>query len=232
LFSGGKDSFLSACKLLEKDNKVYFVTYENGCSLSSDNAVQGVNRLSDKYGQDNVRFIGIYNTSGIWRSFFLPFLNLKPSEVSEKYGEITYSQFNCLTCRLSMYLYSIVICRRLGINKVSDGARYSQGFAIELAPMIDRFKRLFMEYQIELILPVIDLDSDWQKKNELLLRGFVPKVSEPQCLCGVPLDNKLANEIIQGVVSFYDKEVLSRCKNLIDTIELSLEFNTESNMWL
>lgn len=165
MFSGGKDSFLSACKLLEKDNIVYFVTYDNGFSLNSNNVVQGVNRLSDKYGKDNVKFIGIYNTSGIWRSFFLPFLNLKPSEISEKYGEITYSQFNCLTCRLSMYLYSIVICKRLGINKVSDGARYSQGFAIELTPMLNRFKKLFMEYQIELVLPVIDLNSDWQKKE-------------------------------------------------------------------
>lgn len=226
LFSGGKDSFLSICKLLEKDNIVYLITYDNGCSYCPENVKHGVDRLINKYGKEKVKFLGIYNISGIWRNFFLPFLNLKPSIIIEKYGEITYSQFNCLTCRLSMYLYSIVICKCLKIKKVSDGARYIQGFAIETEYMLERFRKLFERYQIELILPVADLNSDWGEKNELLIHGFIPKVLEPQCLLGVPLENvKLDEEIIKGVASFYDKEIIDKCDVLIDMIRPIINAN-------
>lgn len=228
LFSGEKDSFLSVCELLKKDNIVYLITYDNGCSLCAENVKHGVDRLIDKYGKERVKFLGNYNISGIWRNFFLPFLNLKPSKIIEKYGEITYSQFNCLTCRLSMYLYSIAICKCLKIEKVSDGARYIQGFAIETEYMLERFKRLFIKYQIELILPVVSLNSDWEEKNELLIHGFVPKVLEPQCLIGVPLENeKLDEEIIKGVASFYDKEIIDKCDFFIDIIRSIINTNIQ-----
>ena len=56
LFSGGKDSFLSTCKLLEKDNVVYLVTYDNGCGLYSNNVKHGSDRLINKYGKEKVKF--------------------------------------------------------------------------------------------------------------------------------------------------------------------------------
>ncbi len=233
LFSGGKDSFLSACKLIENNNIVFLITYDNGCSLFSNNVEHGANRLITKYGEEQVKFLGVYNISGVWRNFFLPFFNLKPSDVIERYGEITYSQFNCLTCRLSMYLYSIAVCRSLGIDKVSDGARYVQKFAIETKCMLERFKRLFEKYQIELILPVINLESDWQRKNELLVREFVPKMLEPQCLLGSPLENGvLGEEMIEAVASFYDKEIVDKCDKLIDMVERVINIDIHSTTWI
>lgn len=221
LFSGGKDSFLSTCKLLEEDNSVSLITFENGCGLCSENVKHGVDRLIERYGNERVVFLGIYNISGIWREFFLPFFNQKPSEIIEKYGEITFSQFNCLTCRVSMYIYSIAICKNLGIRKISDGARHDQGFVIELEPMLERFKQLLHNYEIELLLPVIDMNSDWKRKNELLIHGFVPKTLEPQCLLGVPLKGgkQPDDDIIQGTLAFFDKEILDRCSNLVDKLE-------------
>lgn len=221
LFSGGKDSFLSTCKLLEEENELFLVSYDNGCGLSSENIKHGTERLINRYGKEKVKFLGIYNTSGIWREFFLPFLNLKPSEILKQYGEITFSQFNCLTCRTSMYLYSIAICNNLGINKISDGARYDQGFVIELNPMLDRFNKLLSNYNIELLLPVINMNSDWKRKNELIIHGFVPKTLEPQCLLGVPLPNneQLSSDIINGTLSFFDKEIIEKCPKLIDNLE-------------
>lgn len=233
LFSGGKDSFLSACKLIENNNIVYLITYDNGCGLFSNNVEHGADRLVTKYGEEQVKFLGIYNISGVWRYFFLLFFNLKPSEITERYGEITYSQFNCLTCRVSMYLYSIAVCKFLGIEKVCDGARYVQGFAIETQGMLERFKRLFEKYQIELILPVINLESDWQRKNELLMRGFVPKVLEPQCLLGVPLKSgNLSKEVIEAVVSFYDKEIICKCDILTDMIRQIINTNNHLTTWI
>ncbi len=220
LFSGGKDSFLSTCKLAEQGYTVLLITYKNGCSLCIQNTKHEVERLIKKYGE-KVHFLGYYPTVGIWREFFLPFLNLKPSEIKEKYGEITYSQFNCLTCRTTMYLYSIVFCNYLGIKKISDGARPSQGFVVELPSMLERYEKLLSKYEIELLLPVQYIDSDWTVKNELLLRGIVPKTLELQCLIGVPLPNgkKPDEDIIQGTLKFFDEEMYPKCYELLCTIE-------------
>lgn len=73
LFSGGKDSFLSTCKLLEEDNTVFLATFENGCGLCCENVRHGVDRLTEKYGKERVVFLGIYNISGIWREFLYLF---------------------------------------------------------------------------------------------------------------------------------------------------------------
>lgn len=120
-----------------------------------------------------------------------------------------------------MYIYSIAICKKLGIKRISDGARHDQGFVIELEPMLERFKKLLNDYELELLLPVIDMDSDWKRKNELLIHGFVPKTLEPQCLLGVPLKEgkQPENDTIQGTLAFFDKEVLAKCSNLVKKLE-------------
>lgn len=225
LFSGGKDSFLAACKLLENnENILYLVTYDNGCGLKNENVKHGVDRLVKKYGQDRVVFLGVYNTSGIWREFFIPFLNYKPSEILDNFGEITYSQFNCLTCRSSMYMYSIAICKKLKINIISEGARHDQGFVIELDSMLEEFKKMLNKYDIELTLPVIDMTSDWKTKNDLLSHGFVPKTLEPQCLLGVPLPNGIApdDDIIQGTLSFFKNIILPKSEKLVIDLEKTI----------
>jgi predicted subunit of tRNA(5-methylaminomethyl-2-thiouridylate) methyltransferase len=226
LFSGGRDSFLAACKLIEEDKVVHLVTYENGCGAKAENAKHGADRIIERYGIASVSFLGVRSIAGIWRHFFLPYFNMKPSEISEKYGEITVSQFNCLTCRTAMYLYSIALCRCLDIHTISDGARRDQGFVIELDDMLEKFRQLFTEYDIKFSLPVHNLDSDWERKNLLLLRGFVPKTLEPQCFLGVPLIGGLrpTDDVVLGTIKFYDDFVYNKCKEIIDKIVVEKEY--------
>lgn len=68
-----------------------------------------------------------------------------------------------------------------------------------------------------MLLPVWDLDSDWERKNLLLLRGFVPKTLEPQCLIGVGLPGGRApdEEIQKAVENYFDKVVLPRARRII-----------------
>ena len=71
----------------------------------------------------------------------------------------------------------------------------------------------------ELLLPVWDLDSDWERKNLLLLRGFIPKTLEPQCLIGVSLPGGKTpdTEIQKAVENYFDKIVLPRARKIIAT---------------
>ncbi|SYZ71927.1 conserved hypothetical protein [Candidatus Zixiibacteriota bacterium] len=219
LFSGGRDSFLAGCYLMEEKYKIYMVTFENGVGLGAHNAEHGAKRIIKRYGKNRAEFLGVHSVAGIWREFILPYFNLKPSEISKEYGELTISQFHCLTCRSAMYIWSAIKAKQMGIKYIADGARKDQGFVIELPNMIEGFKKMFLEYSIELLLPVWDLDSDWERKNLLLLRGFIPKTLEPQCLIGVSLPDGIMpdKEIQKAVRKYFDKIVLPRGRKLITT---------------
>lgn len=219
LFSGGRDSFLAGCYLIEEGYKIYMVTFENGIGLAGHNAEDGAKRIIKRYGKNKAEFLGVHSVAGIWREFFLPYFNMKPSEISKEFGELTISQFHCLTCRSAMYIWSIIKAKQKGIKYLADGARKDKGFVIELPNMIGKFRDFFAEYSIELLLPVWDLESDWERKNLLLLRGFIPKTLEPQCLIGVSLPGGRTPdvEIQKAVENYFERIVLPRAKKIIAT---------------
>ena len=199
LFSGGKDSLLSTILLIEQGYKVKLVHYDNMCSIGCSNVKKGYIRLVKKYGCDKVEYIGVKNISGSFRKFINIMYNMHISEIKEKYGNISISELNCLACRLSMYIASIIICQKMHIKYVADGARNSQLFAIEQDLLLERFKSFFEKYNIKIEFPLKDFKDDFELKNQLLIRGFVPKTIEPQCLLGMPISNKdLTNEIIES----------------------------------
>ena len=81
LFSGGKDSFYLTLLMLEKGYKVKLVTFENGCGLKSENAIQTANRIKEKYGNNKVEILNIQKIEAIWRDFLNLFYNKKTSEI-------------------------------------------------------------------------------------------------------------------------------------------------------
>ena len=173
LFSGGKDSMLSTIFLIEQGFETILVHYDNALELGSKNVKNGYHRLVKKYGENKVKYLGVKKIDAIFRTFIKDFYNLKVDEILKEYGKISFSQFNCLACRLSMYVTTIILCKQLNISYVADGARNSQMFAIEQDDMLNLFKELFKEYNIDLLLPVKNLENDFDEKNELLVRGII-----------------------------------------------------------
>lgn len=215
LFSGGKDSMLSTILLVEQGFEAVLVHYDNSLELGSKNVKKGYERLIKKYGENKVKYLGVKRIEAIFRSFIKDFYNLKVDEILKEYGKISFSQFNCLACRLSMYVATIILCKQLNISYVADGARKSQLFAIEQDCMLDLFKNLFKEYNIDLLLPVKNLENDFDEKNEFLVRGIVPKVSEAQCLIGMPL-NVNDSEILDASINIYKDFLYPKVNDLIE----------------
>lgn len=221
LYSGGKDSLLTAAMLAEKNYKVYLVHYDNGMSLATDNVAHGAKRLINRYGvndkfEKRIEYIGVRRSSAIFRSFIKDMYNMKPDEIAAEYGQLNMGQFNCLSCRLAMYVVSIILCKQLGIRYVADGARQSQLFAIEQTPMLDLFTELFAKEGIRFLTPLKDLTDDFEEKNMLLARGIIPKANESQCLMGMPLrDGKVDEECLAACVNVYKKLLLPKIPKLI-----------------
>lgn len=214
LFSGGKDSMLSAILLIEQGYEVTLVHYDNSFELGSKDVKNGYERLVKKYGEDKVKYLGVKRIDAIFRTFIKDFYNLKVDKILKEYGKISFSQFNCLTCRLSMYVMTIILCKQLNISYVADGARKSQLFAIEQDKMLNLFKELFKEHKIDLLLPVKNLENDFEEKNEFLVRGIIPKVSESQCLIGMPL-NVNDDEILNASINVYKNFLYPKIKDII-----------------
>lgn len=227
LFSGGKDSLVLTLRLLDSGCKVYLVTFENGYGLKAQNVNSTIKRLMKKYSYDKIEKLGIKNVSGLFREFMYPFYNYTSSFINNRFGDISISQFNCLSCRLSMYVASIIICKQYNINYVYDGARKSQLFVIEQSEMLNKFKELFQKNNINIEYPLENENEDWKLKNELLLRGIVPKTLEPQCLLGVPLTSSEINDnILIGTINTYEKYLKSKAIELIDKYK-DVKFNGE-----
>ena len=217
LFSGGKDSFLSTLIALEKECKVHTVTFQNGLELKLKNVLIGAKRIQKKYGKDRINIIGIKNIEAIWRELICEFYNWDIQSILNRFGKMTISQYNCLSCRLAMYIASIIICKTNHIECVIDGARKSQLFAIEQPKMIQKFKQLFQENNLNIEYPLLYKDNDFQIKNEILARGFIPKMNEAQCLLGMPIaKDGVSQEILEGMINVYDKYLYAKTKQLIN----------------
>lgn len=219
LFSGGKDSLLTTCELIELGFRVALVTFENGAGIAGNNARVTAERVIERYGGKLVEYLGVRSTVGIWREFLPQYYNMTPGQIASTYGQLPTSQFHCLTCRSSMYIWSIIWAKQEGCAFVADGARSVQGFVIELPGMAKRFQDFFREYSLELMFPVLDLTSDWELKNRLLRAGFVPKTIEPQCFLGVPLPNGEAPDktVVDAVEKYFDEVVAPWARQFIST---------------
>jgi len=227
LFSGGKDSFLSTLIMLDKGYNVHLVTFDNGFELKSKNVLVGAKNIQKKYGADRVKIIGIKKTDAIFRDMISQFYNYDTDYIKSEFGKITISQFNCLSCRLSMYILSIIICKNRKINLIVDGSRRSQLFAIEQDKMINEFRKLFKNFGLEICFPVLDELDDYKIKNKILAHGFVPKMSESQCLLGMPIvDNSMNDDILEGCFKVYSKELYPKIKDIVKEYE-NIEFEGE-----
>lgn len=190
------------------------VTYNNGCSCNSSNAKLVAERIIAKYGENRAEFLGVYNISSVIREFFFPYFNMTPVEQSKEFFGLTPSQFHCLVCRTSMYIYSIWLALIHNASYIAEGGRKDQKFVIELPGMAQqRYKELVQSIGLELLLPVYDLNNNWIRDNELLARGFLCKSFEPKCLIGFPINDIVDDSVIAGVHAYYDKIILPLIKN-------------------
>lgn len=217
MLSGGRDSFLSACRLIEQGLFVHMITYDNGC-ISNVAAVKAVaDRIISTYGEEHAVFAGVHSIATSLYRFQKAYLYQPIKTSSQQYPDLRPAQLPCLSCHTGMYLESIAYCKAHGISKLAEGARQSQKFFVELPEMVARYRALTEQNGIELLLPVYDLVNDWERKLALADCGFIPKTLEPQCWLGCPLGNELSSEEIKSLLAYYDSEIEPQLQSLIAT---------------
>ena len=232
MLSGGRDSFLTTCRMIAEGYHVHLVTYDNGCMSGTENVRMLYERIIKRFGEENVSVAGVFPIAQNIKPLLNKILYEEPVKICVEYPHLIASQLNCLACHSVMYLHSIAYCKTHKISVIAEGARRQQRFFVELPEMKERYTGLCREYEIELRMPVYELDSDQKRKDELAEWGFLPKSYEPQCWIGCPMLSDLEEEQRKDLERYYDQEMLpcfnEIIQNLIQKKQMAVSNGNES----
>lgn len=217
MYSGGLDSFLSACRLVSAGYKVILVHFDNGSTIGTEAIEKGTERLKKRFG-DRIEYLGIVSTASV-NMHLKQLENQKLSDIVEKYGNTTLSQYQCLICRSAMYYYAAAIAREKGIKYVAEGARKSQIFAIEQEPIMEEYNKFLGDNGITLLTPVIDLEDDEEKILEINRYGFAAIAYESKCLLGYHLEDEypVDEEIIESTTNIFKSVIRPKLDELMQS---------------
>lgn len=215
LLSGGRDSFYSVCKLVEKGYFVNMITYDNGHMSCVSAAAEVGKRIESRFGRDKVHYLGVHQIASRIGPLLDTIHNTSIVQLCSNYPHILLSQVNCLACHTVMYWHSIALCKAMDINVLAEGARKSQGFFVEQLEMKQRYSDLCKSYGIHLELPAFDLNSDLERKQVLADWGFLPKTCELQCWLGAPMKESLTDDNLKDLACYYDNEILPKAHEII-----------------
>lgn len=173
LFSGGLDSSLAVCSMIEKGYKVHLMHYDTGALVSNNLANIRHDELKKVYGNC---IIELYerNISGIFRRIALVSLE----EDIKKYR----TSLVCVGCKLAMHVQSIIYCKNQKITYMADGSTERQkryGEQREVA--LDFTRKIYEEYGITYDNPIYYMEKK-QIKYGLFDRGMTIQPLEDTCL--------------------------------------------------
>lgn len=221
MYSGGLDSLLSAIRLVKSGYHVVLIHFDNGSMIGTEIIERGANELIRKFGT-RIEYAGIVSTAAI-NMRFKRLENKKLSDIVLEFGNTTLSQYQCLICRSAMYYYAAAIALEKGIHYIAEGARHNQKFAIEQTPMLNEYSKFLKSYNLELLLPVIDVEDDYEEILEINDCGLPAIAYESKCLLGYRLEDEYP----------VDDEVVEATKNIFNGIikdEMDKLMNDENQM--
>lgn len=227
-FSGGNDSTLSACRLVMQGYDVELITFDNGCEEGIENIrnrATVLEKLTQNSKKGKVHNLGVFQSVSEFMSMRQKTVNIPFNEIVKKYGNLNQNQLTCLSCRSAMYVVGIAVSKELGIKYIAEGARKTQMFAIEQKELLDGYRSVLERYDMDLMLPVFECESDYEVENELLRISyhFYDRVHdgtthyEAKCWLGNPMDRTLTQEEIEGYSQLFECELEPRMVEDIDS---------------
>ena len=198
LYSGGKDSTLSAIRLYNAGYNVHFIHFDNGYMKDQDKPyltfMETFDKEKDYYFDYELSSVDVKKIFDEYFSYFSTNLSNDLSLASE---------IRCLSCRMAMYTKAIQIAKERGYKYIAEGARISQKFMLEQLPIITRLKELAASNGIKLLFPVLYVDDDQKEIEEILDNGYSSKSWESKCLIGTPAKDK-KEEDEEIIIDYYD----------------------------
>lgn len=216
LFTGGKDSLLTAAILASRGYRCHLQTFNNGYTDGIDRVDISIQPLLEGY-PDRIQVLPIIKTSSQFLSLTSKFWYKKASEIVKEYPNLLLYQLHCLICRSVMYANAIVYCRQHNISYIAEGTRKSRGFVCETDEMYDRYKDFCCENGVkDLLWPAYLMPTSGVRYEGLLNYYCIPaEVPELHCNLGCRLGNPLTDEELSDLLWYFDNELRGDLQTVI-----------------
>ncbi len=207
LFSGGVDSTVAACRLAEKHEHVYLVSYENGYGhYKLDRTARRAEEVEQRYpGKITHSIISIQDL----------FERMVINTLDEDYKKYGSGFVWCMGCKLAMHTRTIIYMVENDIYRVADGSSFATSEMVEQMPLsVAKIRGFYCDYGFPFRNPVYtDLREDSIKvlkrmgfRQGLRIRdrflGIQPKC-KPGELYYMPM-------ILRGTEPDHDEQVVAR----------------------
>jgi hypothetical protein len=171
MFSGGRDSSLTAAMLMLQKIPVHLFSANSGCSLHREALGLRVQELTKRFGELVVCH-SVVDISGAFRSIAIQ--QIEEDIVRHRKNLVLLGE------KIAIHAHVVDYCHRYGITVANDGVtRYQQEFPEQRSIARDYFRMFLAGYGIEYRSPVYDIaKSEDDVKYRLLQLGLSTKSLE------------------------------------------------------
>lgn len=154
LFSGGKDSWLTASRIVEADKQAVLITMNNGALACERNVLYGAGMLESIYGPDAVSYAGACSTAHAAQCLGEPWAAMSAGEFGGRYPSLMPAQVQYLHCQTAMWTAAAAFAKTRNIRETAAGYKSTDPFCTGCRPWLDRIEKFLDANGIALSLPV------------------------------------------------------------------------------
>ncbi len=149
LFSGGRDSTLTAALLMMRKIPVCLLSADSGASIHREVSKYRIDELVKKFGRDLVIDYKTLDVSGTFRSIALE--NIESDILSDKKNLVVVGEM------LAIMAHTADFCLRNNYQTINCGyTKYQEDFPEQRESSIGFFEKLLRKYKIELQCPIYE----------------------------------------------------------------------------
>lgn len=228
MFSGGKDSFLTACEL-QQNYIVHLISFNNGCVCHEEIFKHGMQRLHNRFG-DRIVMCGVRSTLATFQRLRRPVMEMTMPQLCEQFYKLRLAQLQCTLCQTSMWVNAIAYCIAKKIKHVACGYKASDNFCTGNELYKEFITDLCTKNDITVHFTMWDFDdeSPLALHNQMLDWQFMPEVYETKCTIGLPsarIDDIEVENILRYIkqLNIVDSEIRKTANHFEHVEELGFE---------
>lgn len=229
MFSGGKDSFLTACKLVEDGYNVKLIMFNSGCIAGEENALLTAQRLISRY-RGHIETVGVRSSMATRTRIDKYWKEMSIKELSEHYPNVTGIQAQCFFCQTSMWIEAIAYCLANSIKCIAFGYKSSNKLCTGSEAYLDIMVNICSYYNIAVKTPLWNFEDIKNgidiRDEELIERRFAPSMMEPKCTIELQAKQKISKEEIIELVRYFNeyvnyKDLINRSERILNCTGVS-----------
>jgi len=190
-FTGGRDSTLTAIKLIEeyKFKELHLLTFQTDLTDEAEAVQKNIRKLRERFSDEAAIHHEYVNTNELLMTL-----------VQDNYLNdiIKFKSFNvstfCPSCRLSHHANTIIYCLKNNIGNAADGVNKLTGFDLFQQPWaVEHVKKLYEEFGVSYVTPLLYnkvssevLLEEYNKEHKLEIPFYE---SQPKCIGGGQFHN-------------------------------------------